>query len=551
MLVIAAACSRLGTPPPSHPVVSDSVPAQIEALSAQLEALEAASSALDGDPEVRGSVMRVARSLQSAAETRGLTEIAAGAIAIQRAADAHLQRSVQNFLARVNELREQSPVDPVTVLIVEDNRTVASATIAYLDAPGRKLVVAPDATTALSLMETTSVDVVVLDLILPDRDGRDVLIQMREQLSTSTIPVIVLSSTATAVARAECMAVGADEFIEKPADPEELRAAVTRQIKSGRRRRDAVRDGLTGLPNRVGIAQEFDQQQRIARREKKSLCVALVALDSLAEVTMKLGRDAGDQLLLEVCATVHEAVGKGNRVGRWQTAELVIVLPDSSLEEARRSLDGALREVTQGEALADLKAAGIDVALSGGVASIDPSFTLHEAVSAAEGSLYRARSSDKEKVSSELDADPARTNRILLLEDDRVTSTLVNHRLVREGLEVVSFGDGSEAFAWLSDADFDLAILDVKVPGMDGFEVLSRIRESPRHKGIPIIMLTGMGSETDVIRGLELGANDYVLKPFSPAELLARVRRLLHRRHVGDGATPPAISSTSEREAQA
>ena len=115
---------------------------------------------------------------------------------------------------------------------------------------------------------------------------------------------------------------------------------------------------------------------------------------------------------------------------------------------------------------------------------------------------------------------------MLLVEDDRVTATLIQHRLVREGFDVMDFLNGEDAFRWASGSSFDLAILDVKVPGMDGFELLERLRAIPRLESVPIIMLTSLGSEADVVRGLELGANDYMLKPFSPAELLARVRRL-------------------------
>ncbi len=120
--------------------------------------------------------------------------------------------------------------------------------------------------------------------------------------------------------------------------------------------------------------------------------------------------------------------------------------------------------------------------------------------------------------------------RILLVEDDRVTATLIHHRLVRDGFEVMDFLNGEDAYEWASKSPFDLAILDVKVPGMDGFELLERLRSIDRLEAVPIVMLTGLGSEADVIRGLELGASDYMLKPFSPTELLARVRRLMHAR---------------------
>ena len=75
----------------------------------------------------------------------------------------------------------------------------------------------------------------------------------------------------------------------------------------------------------------------------------------------------------------------------------------------------------------------------------------------------------------------------------------------------------------------DLLILDVKLPGMDGFEVLGRLRRSTLFEQLPIVMLTSMGREADVVRGFQLGADDYVLKPFSPIELSARLWRLLRR----------------------
>jgi diguanylate cyclase (GGDEF)-like protein len=539
--------------------MSDSVPQKIEALSAQLEGLEAAAEGLEGDPSAGVSLRRIARSLETAAQSRGLKEVAAGAAAIQKAADAHLGRSVTNFLARIDELRHDGPAEDVTILIVEDNKTVAAATQAYLKAPGRQLVLAESGGEALSILASRDVDVVVLDLILPDRDGRDVLVQMREQAVTSTIPVVVLSSTSNSVARAECMAVGADEFIEKPADPKTLRSAIARQIKNGKERRDAVRDGLTGLPNRAGICAEFDQQVRTAAKDGTPLTVAVVSVESLAEVTMKLGRDAGDRFLLEVCAAVHEAIGKGDRLGRWETAELVAVLPGKTAASAKLALEATIRALATDEALGDYREAGIEVTLSGGVTVVEPGQDLHAAISAAERSLYSARSSQEESVGSDGDPLALQTQRILLVEDDRVTATLIHHRLIRDGHEVINFLDGAEAYGWIADGEFDLAILDVKVPGMDGFELLGKLRRIPRLADVPIIMLTGMGSEADVIRGLELGADDYMLKPFSPSELLARVRRLLHARASGEGrattegraASAPPVRTSAPNEAQA
>ncbi|MDX1493947.1 MAG: response regulator [Longimicrobiales bacterium] len=508
--------------------MTDSVPQRMETLAAQLDGLETAAAGLASDPSVGTSIRRIARSLEAAAQTLELAEIAAGAQAIQRAADAHLARSVENFLARANELRAESRSDDATILIVEDNLTVATATKAYLRADGRTLLLAETAEKAVEILATTDVDLVILDLILPDRDGRDLLVQMREDAATAIVPVIVLSSNAGAVARAECMAVGADDFLEKPADPKALRTSAARQIREGRERRDAVRDGLTGLPNRAGLLALYDQYRRKAEESGTSLTVAVISLDSLAEVTMRLGTDAGDRFLLEVSSALHEAIGKGNGLGRWETAELVAVLPGRTPSDAKGILEASIRSLAEDDALDDIRDAGIPIAITGGVTPAQPDQSLHNAISSAQRSVYAAKTSDGDPVRSDWDPVELETHRLLMVEDDKVTSTLLHHRLIRDGHDVVAFENGRDAYEWAVDNEFDLAVLDVKVPGMDGFELLAKLREIPRFASVPIVMLTGMGSETDVVRGLELGADDYMLKPFSPTELLARVRRLLH-----------------------
>ena len=126
-------------------------------------------------------------------------------------------------------------------------------------------------------------------------------------------------------------------------------------------------------------------------------------------------------------------------------------------------------------------------------------------------------------------AHPDRKARVLVAEDDEISATILLHRLEKEGLDVVRFKDGQDAYE-AAQADVpDLVILDVKMPGMDGFEVLGRLRKDPRYARTPIIMLTSLGHEADVVRCFGLGADDYILKPFSPTELTARVRRLLTR----------------------
>lgn len=505
-------------------------PRQLAALSAHLDGLEAAVQGFDADPSVGASLRRIARSLQSAAEGMGATEIAAGAQAIQRATDAQLDRSVRNFLERVAELRAAAQPDDVHILIVEDNRTVAAATAAYLDAPGRSVHHAYTAAEALDRLDSAPVDVVVLDLILPDRDGRDLLVHMRESARTATVPVVVLSARGGSVARAECLAVGADDFVEKPASPKELRSAVSRLLRRARERPDGSRDASTGLPNRVGGSEAFDAQRAACERNDRPLALGVLRVQRLGEVAEALGRDAADRLVVEIASVLRGTLPDGGVLARWETGQLVALLPGHDADAAEGWALEAQRAASAIEELEPYAETGESLAIRVGAAGVESGQSLHEALSRAERHLYdrpTAAVSDPDASTATETGEHARPT-VLLVEDDRVTSTLIEHRLERDGHTVEGFANGEDAFAWAAERHFDLAILDVKVPGMDGFELLERLRGTPAYAGVPIIMLTGLGSEADVVRGLELGADDYILKPFSPTELLARVRRLLH-----------------------
>ena len=120
----------------------------------------------------------------------------------------------------------------------------------------------------------------------------------------------------------------------------------------------------------------------------------------------------------------------------------------------------------------------------------------------------------------------AAASRVLVVEDDPTISEVVVRYLEREGLDVEAVGDGRDALDAAAAHWPDLVVLDLMLPGIDGLEVCRRLRA---RGPVPVIMLTARGDEEDRVLGLELGADDYVVKPFSPRELTARVRAVLRR----------------------
>ncbi|MCK5542329.1 MAG: response regulator transcription factor [Desulfobacterales bacterium] len=120
--------------------------------------------------------------------------------------------------------------------------------------------------------------------------------------------------------------------------------------------------------------------------------------------------------------------------------------------------------------------------------------------------------------------------KILIVDDEEDILELIKFNLTKEGYKTILATTGEQALDIAKNSQIDLIILDLMLPGIDGLEVTRIIRNNPELQMVPIIMLTAKGDESDIITGLELGANDYMSKPFSPKELIARIRNIFRRR---------------------
>jgi two-component system phosphate regulon response regulator PhoB len=121
------------------------------------------------------------------------------------------------------------------------------------------------------------------------------------------------------------------------------------------------------------------------------------------------------------------------------------------------------------------------------------------------------------------------TPTVLVVEDEDALATLLQYNLEKEGYRVVQAGDGEEALILVQEELPDLVVLDWMLPKVSGIEVCRRLRQRPESRNLPILMLTARGEESDRVRGLDTGADDYVVKPFAMSELTARIRAVMRR----------------------
>jgi DNA-binding response OmpR family regulator len=342
-------------------------------LPARADALDAALLLLGPAPaEGRAAVRRLAHMMRGAAGSYGFPELSVAAAEVEDGPDAELEVRARALVAALRTAGGRA------VLLVEDDPLISRLLVAELGAAGPEVTVAPTAAAAAGLLAGRRFGVIVMDLHLPDGDGRRLLAEWRARADLRDVPIFVLSADLGPATKAECFAAGADAFFDKPLRAEVVAAAVLARL---------ARSGLA-------------------------------------------------------------------RPGEPAPAA------------------------------------------------------------------------------------PPAARRVLVVEDDPLITAMVRHRLDRAGFAVELAGDGEAALAAARRQPPDLVVLDLNLPLMNGFQVLERLRADPGSRAVPVLILTASGGEKDLVRAFGLGADDYLVKPFSPSELLARVQRL-RLKVAGPVAGPP------------
>ena len=434
------------------------------------------------------------------------------------------------------------PRRPTTgrLLLIEDDADLARLFVAVLGEAGHAVTVAPTLASAQSHLGGGSWDLVVLDLLLPDGDGRKLLEQLRSQPSTSTLPVLVASARVGPQARAECIALGADAYFEKPVDPEALAHAVGRRLERfSQQQAQARRDPVTGLPNRAAFL-EACGALRAGHPSDVPISIAVLDFDHFLWVRETWGRTYADGILRRAGVRLSMLLSHADCLARWDGSDFVALFARRTPAEAGLALDSAL-ETLRTINFRQGHTEPLVLTYSAGVAELEAGGTINDALAQADRLCYIAKASGRARVVSGDVATAVPARRVLLAEDDPSVTSLLERYLRREGFSVSAFPNGLTALAAAPKSGAALIITDIEMPELDGLGLIRGIREHPSMRHLPIMVLSGMGDEHTIVRAFELGADEYVLKPFSAREVAVRVRRLLRRPTV-DG-TMAAVAS--------
>ena len=504
----------------------------IERLMARLHALEVMKSSLGKEGvDVYTSIRRVSRSLQLLDGIDQCPEVLRAIQSVGECAREQVAVALDRLIGALREATMHVEDEKLGVLVIEADADAIMLLETHLAATNRELVFAQNATEAAEMLERHKINLILMDLSLPETEGRQLVLQLME-LTSGSVPIFAIAgSRSGSLKRTECYALGVSRYFVKPIDLDELANAVAAELRANRKTGSESRvDALTGLPSRESFCAAFKRSVSLAGREKSPLSIALLEIDGLKSTYDIHGRSVGDNLIRGAAKAIQQSARASDMIARWGWGEFAVLFPSTSSEGMlaglQKLLDSAKRQT---HVVADNQQ--LPLSISAGVVEVPEHATVEESIDLADRLLQQARSKGPGLVmSSDSQVMPDVKRRILLADDDDLVTSIISHRLEREGYEIVPVRDGSEALNAANEFTFSLFILNVQIPKVDGFELLQRLRGMPIYARVPIVLLTALGQEKDIVRGFDLGTDDYIVKPFSPVELVARIRRLLNKR---------------------
>ncbi|WP_209123611.1 diguanylate cyclase [Alkalihalobacillus sp. BA299] len=511
-------------------------------------------------PVFHFEVYRFLHSIQGTAATIGLDEIYRISVRLISEVDKNEDKEweiykLQHFLSELVTVCYQNITgdlsfedDPVVtvntdlpeILLIDDDITLLMYLKEELERQGWHVFATADPEKAISFFYDYQPDCVIIDLYLKEKTGFSILSILNHKLKQQFVPQIMISVNNGKEVRMKSYELGADDFIAKPFDIHEFIIRVKRQLERKTLVDSLVlKDELSLVYNRKYLIIVFERLCNDIYREQNSFCLAILDLDYFKRINDQYGHLVGDEVIKEFAAYLNKYSRKNDTVFRYGGEEFIILFSNTRMYEAAKVLNRLLQGFS--EKVFETGKEEFSVTFSAGVVEVsDPDIEIESWLKVADSALYNAKKHGRNQIKlwdSKLLKAQMRTVHVAIVDDDLIIRTIlidILKRIVDEGhieLEVSSFKSGKELFQqeWHKTEKTGLIILDGIMPDIDGNEVLKRIRSLENNNRFTVLMLTARKSEKDISQALQLGADDYVTKPFNIHVIEDRIKRLLRK----------------------
>jgi diguanylate cyclase (GGDEF)-like protein len=477
---------------------------------------------------------------------------------------------------------------PPRILVAEDDPTSALILTRALQGAGYEVLHAVDGFQAADIATKYVPDLILLDMMIPGRDGIETCTLLKSQERTSEIPVIFVTAVTTAELVVRAFGVGGVDYVTKPFRTEEVLARVAAHIriklaegKLSDNRKETLGlaremaeanvdsallgriDPLTRVFNRQAWQDAAEYEQKRFESEALPYSILMIDVDHFKAYNDSQGHVAGDECLCRIVEAVVSSCRPTDIVARFVGDEFVVLASEMS-SEATLMLAERIRETVWALAIPHpCSAADERVTVSIGVG--DGGASREQSLRAADKALHVAKRAGRNMVygAGQLTlecnpaSDPAGSPSVeqldrgdetrpprgpggnahrdashlhataLVVDDESTNRALCRHCLEKNDIRVEEAMDGQSALRAVAEHKPDVIVMNVMMPNMDGLECTRQLKADPAAGNIPIIMVSSRSNESDILAGLEAGADDYLCKPIRPRELAMRVRSLI------------------------
>ncbi len=418
-----------------------------------------------------------------------------------------------------------------TILLIDDDLVMLKLLESAFSLEGYTVYICDQSEAAMDMITLTKPDIILLDIKMPKIDGYDILHRIRANPNSSDICVIFLSAMDQIDDKIKGMSAGIDDYITKPFDIREVISRVEMVLKRANKFKEKLlKDSLTGAYSRCYMHERLRDEMERFKRKGIKFSLAFLDLDFFKGINDKYGHVTGDYVLRKFVEYTMANLRESDCLFRYGGEEFVILLPDTDEDQAYL----AIERLREGFSSTQLSFGGntFSVSFSSGVKEININDkNIKHLLSMTDKAMYVAKRAGRNKVVkfSYLHEEDLNKKTLLLVDDENTILKMLQDRFTEIGYNAVLASDGSKALEIANRLHIDAVVLDLILPDMSGLDVCREIRLNSINRNTRIIILSKKSEERDIVDGLNCGADDYVKKPFSLAELEARILRVLSR----------------------
>lgn len=421
------------------------------------------------------------------------------------------------------------------ILIIDDDLEFVSYLKELLEKLGAQVMIALNGKRGIEQFYSMRPTIVLMESELPDMSGFDILDQIADTARQKNTILAMASEKATKEMEIEAYKHGAMDFIRKPIDMDIFFPYLfNRQRQQQAISSSIITDSLTGVGNRRYFDEIIHQMSMDAKQAGTIFSLVMVDLDHFKQVNDLHGHPAGDKVLREFGKIIKNERREGDYVFRYGGEEFAFLFPGLQAEETVGIIE---RIRMQFNALSfSSEESQFNVTFSAGSATYQDG--MEELISAADQALYEAKRTGRNctVIYDQCKLAVKRKLSVIIVDDDLFIRSILQQTLLElesPGIEisVMTYSDGPSFLEddWYSPDDYFIVLLDGVMPKMDGLEVLSRLKSDHSKTNVTVSMMTARKGADDIKAALWLGADDYIIKPFQPADVLERIDKLAKR----------------------